>query len=350
VGWGQTVNGTITLTSPAPQEGVEVMLEVQGDPYFVGRMPRKVSISPNSATAPFSFTTPKEGNNYPNGGTFKIIATCPQCQGTSQSQLLTIASFSQPSQPSQPPQLKSLELPQRVDWGQTVNGTIALTSPAPQEGVEVMLEVQGDPYFVGRIPRQVSIDPNSATVSFSFRTPRNGSNYPRGGQFKIVATCPKCQGIPQSQLLTIAPFKQPTQPQPLPQLRSLELPQRVDWGQPVNGTITLTSPAPEGGVEIVLMAEGKSSSYFVGDLPKTVRVNSNSSIATFSFTTPKDGNNYPKGGTFTIVATCTQCQGAPQSQQLTIAPFKQSTPGKVGSTTPVPSLRPAPTTKPVTFF
>jgi len=213
--------------------------------------------------------------------------------------------------------------PGTVVGGLTVTGTVTLVSPAPAGGAVVTL-TSTDATVVPVSPN-VTVAAGQTSATFPINT-----NATKGTTVTITAAyqgdTQTAQLVVQAAPVTIAPA-------------SLTLdPPSVNGGTPSAGTVTLTGPAPKGGLVVSL-----SSSDPAALVPATVTVPEASTSATFTVTTIA----VPQQVAATITAsangtsvTATLTVLAPALEKVVFAPA--SVPGGQSSTAPLTLTLPAP--------
>ncbi len=133
--------------------------------------------------------------------------------------------------------------------GSTVTGTVTLTAVAPTGGGVVSLSSSSS---AATVPASVTVAAGSTSQSFAITTTSSATTA------TITATY---SSVSQTATLTITVVTVPT-------LQSLLLSTNVSsGGLPVQGTITLTAPAPAGGLSVSLV-----SNSTLAKVPATVTV------------------------------------------------------------------------------
>jgi hypothetical protein len=162
--------------------------------------------------------------------------------------------------------LNSLTLtPASVIGGQSATGVVGLTGPAPTSGAVVNLASVNSAAVV---PSNVTVAAGASSASFPITTASVSAT-----MFGNISA--SYAGVTKTASLTV-------QPVPSPALSSLTLnPSSVRGGASATGTVTLTAPAPVGGIVIALT----SSNPTKASLPATVAVNAGAAAATFPITT-----------------------------------------------------------------
>jgi thermitase len=192
-----------------------------------------------------------------------------------------------------PPQLNTLTLsPTQIVGGNSVTGTVQLTAPAPGGGFTVSLGSSNP--NVATVPSSVTVPAGSVSASFPVAT----SSVPNSTTVTIIATA---AGVQRAASLTVLPSSTGIQ------LSSLSIsPTQVTGGSRATGTVTLTAPAPAGGVVVSLR-----SSSTRAQVPSSVTVPAGATSASFTITTRSARNI----ATVTITATYNSVS---RSAQLTV--------------------------------
>ena len=155
--------------------------------------------------------------------------------------------------------------PTTVVGGNPSIGTVTLSAPAPTGGVVVSLSSSNSP--VATVPASITVASGSTSATFNITT------YPVSSSNSVTITA-SYAGITTASTLTVTTGTSV-------QLNSLTLsPTTVVGGNPSIGTVTLSAPAPTGGVVVSL-----SSNKSVATVPVSVTVSSGSIVATFTITT-----------------------------------------------------------------
>jgi hypothetical protein len=172
--------------------------------------------------------------------------------------------FSRSTAPPVPaPSLSSVSLsPSSVTGGNVAACTVSLSGPAAAGGTTVLLSSSN--LGVASVPPSVTVPAGTSSGAFSVTT----SAVATATSISISASF---NGVTQTSPLTVVP----------PALASLTLnPTRVTSGSSSTGTVTLTGPAPNGGIIVTL-----SSSNGKAAVPANATVPAGSSSATFLVST-----------------------------------------------------------------
>jgi|GEM_PF-1297825 len=247
---GNNSTGTVTLTGSAPPGGYT--LSVFSSKTSVAQVPSSVSISAGSSTVSFTVTTSQVLSNDSSLISVSIKG------GSGLSQTLYVLNLG----------LNGLSLnPTTVVGGNSSTGTVTLSQPAPSSGTVVSL----------------SSDSNSATVPSTVTVPSGASS----ASFTVNTV-----GVASTQSANIkASLGSASYSAPLtitaPTLSGLAFsPSTVAGGNSSLGTLTLSSPAPSGGLSVSL-----SSSNSAVTVPATLTIPAGSSSATFTATTVPVSSN-----------------------------------------------------------
>jgi hypothetical protein len=164
------------------------------------------------------------------------------------------------------PALNSLSMnPSTLIGGQSANGTVTLTAPAPAGGAIIDLSNANG---AASVPSSVTVP--AAVTSANFSVTTNSVAVTTVGN--ITASY---NGVAKSATFIV-------NPQPTAALSALSLnPTTVRGGNSSVGTVSLTAPAPIGGLVVNL----SSSNPSIAAVPSTVTVLTGSTTATFNVTT-----------------------------------------------------------------
>jgi hypothetical protein len=155
--------------------------------------------------------------------------------------------------------------PSTVTGGQATTGTVNLTSAAPAGGALISLS-NANP--AATVPNAVTVPAAAASVSFPVTT------------FSVSSTTvgnitASYSGVVKSAILTVNP------PAPAALLALTLKPTTVRGGVASNGMVTLTAPAPTGGLDVSLLSSNPSKAM----VPPTVKVPAGSRSVNFNVTT-----------------------------------------------------------------
>jgi len=241
---GATTTGRIMLDGPAPTGGAVVALT--SDTPFADP-PAQVSIDAGQSVVSFPITT--------SGRTTKVIAHITATYGGStKSVQLLIGAFA----------ITSLTFDQSsVDGGSSVSGTVQVNAPAPVGGATIILSSTSP---AATMPATVTVPEGSTTTTFSVVT---------RPVTEIVKTEIQASNdfSMNGKQLVIYPAN----------LSSVSVsPSSVAGGQASTGTLTLSGPAPTGGIMVTLSSSSESA-----EVPAKVAIPAGQSSATFAISTRK---------------------------------------------------------------
>jgi hypothetical protein len=185
--------------------------------------------------------------------------------------------------------------PSSVVGGSSSTGTVTLSTAAPTGGAAVGLSSASPP--VASVPVSVSVAAGAMSASFTINTTAVTAT-------QVVGLTASLSGTTRTAAITVTP--PPPPPSPTPAALALN-PAAVVRGASSTGTVTLTSPAPAGGL-VVTLASAKPGQASV---PATVTVAAGQSSATFAVSTSPSAAK----GTVTISATA---HGVTRTATLTI--------------------------------
>lgn len=235
---GTGFTGTVSLTTSAGKNGLKVAM-------FVTQSCVKVSSSitvpsgQTSVSVPFT-TTPVSNNTYAG-----IRASA---NGTAAFATVQVAA----------PKLQSLSLnPASVIGGTNVLGSVTITSAAPTGGVLVYLGTT-DPSV--QVPDSVTVPSGATSVGFTATT----TPLPQTVQSRILA-------------MTDSAFSSVAVKVNAPTVKMAINPQTVQPGASATGVLTLTGPAPSGGMQI--QVSGANALFTV---PASVTIAAGATTGTFS--------------------------------------------------------------------
>lgn len=242
---GDSSQGTVTLTSPAPTGGIVISLVSNNNAAVV---PSSVTIPAGSSSATFSLST----SAVTGTTTGNIVAIYNFVIRTAS---LTVTAGSTVT-------LSDLSVnPTQVTGGSPSTGTVTLSGPAPAGGINVTLSSNS----AATVPASVTVAAGSATANFTVTT----TSVTSATNSTISATQ---NGVTKTAVLTILPAIAPV---------SVSLnPTSVVGGSGSTGTVTLTGPAPSGGVTVALSSNNSNAT-----VPASVGVAAGETTATFPVTT-----------------------------------------------------------------
>lgn len=239
---GTSSGGTVTLSSPAPAGGREVQLSSNN---VAAQVPSSVTVLAGQTTAVFAIQTSTVNLDTVVTITGSSFGSSSSGSLTVESPIATTISFS----------------PATVVGGVSSTGTITLSGPAPSTGLQVALS--SNKAFV-TVPASITVPAGATEVTFNALTSTVAAN--------STATITGTIGARTATgTLTVT----------APQLTGLTVrPVSVPGGTSSNGTVTLSSAAPVGGVTVAL-----SSSSLKAGVPATVSIVEGATSAQFTVTT-----------------------------------------------------------------
>jgi len=247
---GLPVNATVTLTNSANQGGALVI--VTSDDLSIASAPDSVLVPQGATTASFTIDTTTIL-------TQTVVGITASFNGVSQTIPLTV-------QP--PPNLALLSLsiaPVNVAGGAGATGTVTLTGPAPSGGADVPL--LSDNTSVVNVPSHVTVRKGDTTATFAITT------------FAVTVTqsariSGSYGGLTQHDTLTVIPAS-------AIQLTDLTIaPTSVSGGGTATGTVTMSAPAPTGGLVVSLASRHRN----LATVPVSVTVPGGATTASFTIT------------------------------------------------------------------
>lgn len=214
---GHAAAGTIALSQPAPAGGALVTLT--SDNAFAA-VPANVTVPEGAASATFPIAT-----SSTNTSVTVHITAGNDVSSTTGALVVT------------PPNAVQISAsPATVKGGQNSTGTITISDPAPAGGVAVSLS-SGLPSLV-TLPATVTVPAGATTANFPIATQVVGATR----TVTLFAT----RGSIVSTMLTLTP----------PTVDSLSVsPTSVKGGSASTGTVTISEPAPAGGITISLSSD-----------------------------------------------------------------------------------------------
>ena len=239
---GTASGGTVTLSSPAPAGGREVQLSSNN---VAAQVPASVTVLAGQTTAVFAIQTSTVNLDTVVTITGSSFGSSASGTLTVESPIATTISFS----------------PASVVGGVSSTGTISLSGPAPSTGLQVALSSNKAAVTV---PATITVPAGATEVTFNALTAAVASNTSatitgtigaRTATGTLTVTAPQLTG------LTVRPVS-------------------VPGGTSSNGTITLSSAAPVGGLTVALSSDSSKAG-----VPATVTVVEGATSAQFTVTT-----------------------------------------------------------------
>lgn len=286
---GNSSTGTVTIASPAPSGGNEVLISLSQNPPC--NLPVTLP-NPNPVTVPAGQTSVSF--------TVTANATTTSCTAPiyGQSGGATVSTNFTVKPGGSSLTVSSVTLnPTNVTGGTSSQGTVTLSSAAPSGGSVVSLSSNSSS---ASVPSSVTVAAGNTSASFTVTT----TSVTTTTTAVITATLGSSS---QQASLTITP------PSSGPSVSSVSLnPTSVVGGNSSTGTVTLSAAAPSGGSVVSLSSNSSSAS-----VPSSVTVPSGSTSATFTVTTTSVSS------TTTAVITATLGSSSQQAT-LTITPASGS--------------------------
>ena len=242
VSGGASATGTVTIANPAPASGYVVTLSSSSDKVTI---PASVTIAAGQTSATFQATTVAVASDV----TSTITASANGIDKTSN---LTVKA----------PSIASFATdPASITGGNSVTATITLSDPAPVGGLTIALSSNNGAVSV---PVAITVAAGETTATFDVNT----SNVLVPQAVNISATL---NGSISNAPLTVNPLL----------VTSVTVSsQSVAGGVSTTGTLTMSGPAPVGGISVVL-----SSSNGAASVPATVNIAAGQTTGVFPVTT-----------------------------------------------------------------
>ena len=195
--------------------------------------------------------------------------------------------------------------PSTVTGGSPSTGTVTLTAAAPAGGFPVTLSSTSS---AATVPASVTVGQGATSATFAITTTTVTTS-------TAVTITASAGGMTRTTTLTVTP------PPPPASLSAVSLnPTSVVGGTSSQGTVTLTSAAPAGGLTVTL-----SSNNTAATVPGSVTVAAGATTASFTATTTAVGASTP----VTITATNA---GVTRTASLTVTPPTTTVPLTVTAT------------------
>ena len=249
-----TATATVTLSAPAPAGGAAVFVTHDSLAIDQDLLGINVIVPAGATSATFTVGT------YGVSATMvaSIIATYG---GVTQTGVLTVT-------PTTAPTLSTLSLnPASVTGGSSSTGTVTLTAPAPAGGLVVTLASNNT--AAATVPASVTVAAGATSATFTVTT----STVTAATAVAISATAGV---VTRSATLTVNPVAAAVT------VSGVSLnPASVTGGSSSTGTVTLSGPAPSGGLVVTLA----SSNTAAGTVPASVTVAAGATSATFTVAT-----------------------------------------------------------------
>jgi len=261
--------GTVTMAGPAPAGGITVSLQSNSSAATV---PTSVNVAANASSATFPVTTL-------GVSTSTAVTITASYGGANVTTTLTVN-----------PLLSSVSVNPTAVVGPTGStGTVTLAGPAPAGGISVSLQSNSS---AATVATSVSVAANATSATFPVTTVAVAGSTP-------VTITASYNNVSVTATLTVNP----------PALSAVSVnPTSVVGGSPSTGTVTLTGPAPTGGILVSLQSNNSAVT-----VPTSVTVLANTSSITFQATTVAVSSSTP----VTITATYASVN---QTATLTVTP------------------------------
>ncbi len=261
--------GTVTMAGPAPAGGITVSLQSNSSAATV---PATVNVAANASTATFPVTTLGVSSSTP-------VTITASYAGANVTATLTVN-----------PLLSSVSVnPTAVVGPTSSTGTVTLAGPAPAGGISVSLQSNSS---AATVAASVNVAANATSATFPVTTLAVASSTP-------VTITASYNNVNVTATLTVNPLA----------LSAVSVnPTSVVGGNPSTGTVTLTGPAPTGGISVSLQSNNSAVT-----VPASVTVLANTTSITFTATTVAVT-------TSTAVTITASYGGVNQTATLTVTP------------------------------
>ena len=239
---GDTASATITISDTAPAGGTVVVLASNN---AAAGVPASVTVAAGETTATFDVTTTQTNTD----ALATVEATLNGASSTADITVLSTA-------------LSSLTFDvTNVSGGASATGTVTIANPAPASGYVVTLSSSSDKVT---IPASVTIAAGQTSATFQATTVAVASDVTS----TITASA---NGVDKTSNLTVT----------APGIATFAIsPTSVSGGDTAMATLTISDPAPVGGLTIAL-----SSNNAAAGVPASVTVAAGETVATFDVTT-----------------------------------------------------------------
>jgi RHS repeat-associated protein len=245
---GESVQGTVTLMSPAPAGGAVVRLL----PSPAGlHVPPSVVVPAGSTFTTFTITT--------DAVTADTLVSLTATRGTTSRASLELRRSCS---------LREVAISSPfVTGGGEVTATLSLHDPAPAGGTAIAL-TSSDPATAG-VPNSVTVPAGQTSITFTIATTRVSA------EAEVTITAELCGTVFAT--LDVLPVR----------VEALTLePPSVRSGSPATATVELSATAPAGG----MVVETSTSDSAVAVVGSSVTVPAGAASATFQITTPRRDN------------------------------------------------------------
>ena len=296
---GETASFTVTVSTPAPVGGleVEVALSEEGEGDFTDSLPetRTVTVSPGQSTVSVSVATIDDAVDEPDG---TIVARVVE-----RATVYTVGDPGTAEVVVQDTDLPAVTITADrtpIAEGETASFTVSVSTPAPDGGldVEVALSEEGEGDFTDTLPetRTVTVPAGQDTVSVDVPTLDDAVDEPDG---TIVARV-----VERATVYTVGDpgtAEVVVQDGDLPAVTIAAVTTPIAEGETASFTVSVSTPAPAGGLEVEVALSEEGEGDFTDTLPetRTVTVPAGDRTITVGVATIDDAVDEPDG---TIVA------------------------------------------------
>ena len=300
---GETASFTLTVSTPAPDGGlaVEVALSEEGEGDFTDTLPesRTVMVPAGDLTVTVSVATLDDAVDEPDGA---IVARVVE-----RSTVYTVGDPGTAEVVVQDADLPSVTITADrtpITEGETASFTVSVSTPAPVGGlvVEVALSEEGGGDFTDSLPdtRTVTVPPGQQTVSVRVPTIDDAVDNPDGAIVARVAEQATAYtvGDPGTAEVVVQDTDLPTvtieaDRTPIVEGETASFTE----GEIVWFTLTVSIPAPAGGLVLDVALREEGGGDFTDTLPeaRTVKVPAGQQTVSVSVTTIDDSVDEPDG-------------------------------------------------------
>ena len=310
---GETASFTVTVSTPAPDGGlaVDVALSEEGD--FTDTLPesRPVTVPAGQRTATASVKTVDDGVVEDNGKIVARVNSTPgtYAVGTPDEAEVVVKDAGEREQridpnPIVPPTVTVTADRTPITEGETASFTVSVSTPAPVGGlvVEVALSEEGGGGFTDSLPetRTVTVPPGQQTVSVRVPTIDDAVDEPDGAILARVAEQATAYtvGDPGTAEVVVQDTDLPAVTIEADRTPVVEgETASFTEGEIVWFTLTVSIPAPAGGLVLDVALREEGGGDFTDTLPeaRTVKVPAGQQTVSVSVTTIDDSVDEPDG-------------------------------------------------------
>ena len=312
---GETASFTVTVSTPAPDGGlaVDVALSEEGEGDFTDTLPesRPVTVPAGQRTATASVKTVDDGVVEDNGKIVARVNSTPgtYAVGTPDEAEVVVKDAGEREQridpnPIVPPTVTVTADRTPITEGETASFTVSVSTPAPVGGlvVEVALSEEGGGGFTDSLPetRTVTVPPGQQTVSVRVPTIDDAVDEPDGAIVARVAEQATAYtvGDPGTAEVVVQDTDLPAvtieaDRTPIVEGETASFTE----GEIVWFTLTVSIPAPAGGLVLDVALREEGGGDFTDTLPeaRTVKVPAGQQTVSVSVTTIDDSVDEPDG-------------------------------------------------------